>query len=100
MYRVFNVSTLNNFQIFIYIRNMAEMLESEVDSFDPYYGGVELPAVHPTARPVPALSPIGDSVWETLGPISLGLLGSLAVGATVYLIYRRWARRVEGTSGK
>ena len=79
---------------------MAEMLESEVDSFDPYYGGVEPSVVHPPARPVPTLSPIGGSVWETLGPISLGLLGSLAVGATAYLIYRRWARRVAGTSGR
>ena len=79
---------------------MAERLEAGMDHFDPYYGGMGLPVVHPTARPVPALSPIGDSVWETLGPISLGLLGSLAVGATAYLFYRRWARRVEVTSGK
>ena len=56
--------------------------------------------VHPPVRPVPTFSPIEGSVWETLGPISLGLLGSLAIGATAYLIYRRWARRVAGTSGK
>ena len=79
---------------------MAERLESEMDPFDPYYGGMGLPVVHPTARPVPALSPIGDSVWETLGPVSLGLLGGVAVGATAYLFYRRWAQRFEGTSGK
>ena len=91
---------LNIFQISIYIRNMAERLESEMDPFDPYYGGMGLPVVHPTSRPVPALSPIGNSVWETLGPVSLGLLGGVAVGATALLCYRRWARRVEVTSGK
>ena len=79
---------------------MAERLESEVDPFDPYYGGMGQPVVYPTSRPVPALSPIGNSVWGALGPISLGLLGGLAVGATAYLCYRRWARMVDVTSGK
>ena len=62
------------------------------DSFDPYnrgQGGPIWPISHQSSSPSPHL----ESVWESLGSSSVGILGGLAVGATAYLFFRCWASR-------
>ena len=72
----------------------------EGDPFDPYNRGLGGP-IQSTARPIPAPSPLVNTLWETVGPVALGLLGGLAFGATAYLGYRCWAARsVQGASSK
>ena len=59
------------------------------DPFDPFNRGRRGPTWSTPTRPSTPSRP-RENVWEVLGPLSLGVLGGLAIGTTLYHLYRWW----------
>ena len=60
--------------------------------YDPFNRGRRGPT---WSSPTPPLTPSRPptTVWEVLGPLCVGVLGGLALGATLHSLYRWWRTR-------